>query len=332
MGRQRRPNLPGAVFHLTARTLRRERLFTPEVRSGALVDLVRVAPLSKCRILAVAVMSNHLHLIVQQGARPLAALMQPLLRRLARRTQRAHGYEGPVFWRHYSAVACHDPWHARNAIVYTHLNPVRAGLTAEPSRYRWSSHDLYARGPRGPHGMGDGAARLAAVIDPSLALPLFRATGDGSAPRLRADYRAFVAWRLAMDRLGMDPDPAADDAALPDRPAAVWTGGAWAAGLSPLFHTPVRLAHAPSRAEPPGPDMTAIARAVLAFEAPEVPLAVIRESGRGGRRRGQLRRAIARRLHAAGYRNNQIARFLNASESVVSNAIRRGAAGPTHGR
>lgn len=321
MGRHRRPYLPGAVFHLTARTLQRDRLFTPEVRSGALVDLVRVAPPSGSRILAIAVMSNHLHLIVQQGERALDALMQPLLRRLARRTQRAHGRDGPVFWRHYSAVACHDPWHARNAIVYTHLNPVRAGLVTDPSSYPWSSHDLYARSLQ--EGLGGGAERLTTVVDPSLALPLFRTTGDASAPRLRADYRAFVEWRQSMDLLGMDANPAADDSGLPERPAAAWAPGAWATALSPLFHTPVRLAPLEDRRRSPAPDMTTLARNVLAFEAPDVPLTVIRGAGPGGRRRSQLRHSIARRLHAAGYRNHQIARFLHVSESTVSNAIRR---------
>jgi putative transposase len=321
MGRLRRPYLPGAVFHLTARTLQRERLFTPEVRSGALLDLVRVAPLSKSRILAVAVMSNHLHLIVQQGEGPLQALMQPFLRRLARRTQRAHGRDGPVFWRHYSAVVCHDPWHARNAIVYTHLNPVRAGLAAEPSRYRWSSHDLYALSPE--DGVGRGAERLAAVIDPSLALPLFGSTRDASTARLRADYRAFVEWRRSMDCLGVAADPTTDDSGLPERPAAAWASGPWGAALSPLFHTPVRQAPRDTGPGSHTPDMTTIARMVLAMDAPGVPLALIRGSGPGGRRRSQLRHAIARRLHAAGYRNKQIARFLNVSESTVSNAIRR---------
>lgn len=48
-------------------TLNRERLFTPEVRSGALADFARVASASECRVPAFAIISNHLHLVVQQG-------------------------------------------------------------------------------------------------------------------------------------------------------------------------------------------------------------------------------------------------------------------------
>ncbi|MGK7312678.1 MAG: hypothetical protein ACN0LA_10625 [Candidatus Longimicrobiales bacterium M2_2A_002] len=305
---------------MTARTLHRERLFTPDVRAGALADLVDVAPASSSRILAVAIMSNHLHVVLQQGPEPLAALMQPLLRRLAHRIQRANGREGPIFWRHYSAVACLNPWHARNAIVYTHLNPVRAGICRRADDYPWTSHSLYA-GTRPPD--PEPVTALAGVIDPLLALPLF-ATGPGrSAEGLRADYRAVVDWRLGMDALGADQDPAADDSELPARPRAGWAGSSWAASLSPLFHPPAYMAQ---RDDPalgsPAPDMTTLARSTLAIEAPGVPLKLIRGPGRG-QRRSHLRHAIMRRLHAAGYRNNQIARFMQASESTVSNAVRR---------
>jgi REP element-mobilizing transposase RayT len=319
MGRNRRPNLPGVIFHLTARTLQKERLFTPAIRRGALADLVRVAPASQCRILAVAIMSNHLHLVVQQGGLPLERLMQPLLCRLARRTQRTRDRDGPVFWRHYSAVACLDPWHARNAIVYVHLNPVRAGICGEPSRYPWTSHDLYALAP---DDLVDSECQcLRSVIDPGLGLPLFATTRDRSGGRLRDDYLAFIERRLAMDRLGLDPDPAGEDT-WPGRPVASWEGGSWGAALSPLFHSPVRAASDGRGLGSPAPDMTTIARNVLAFEAPDVPLELIRNPG-AGRRRSRLRDAIIRRLHDAGYRNHQIARFLCVSTSTVSNAVRR---------
>lgn len=319
MGRLRRPYLPGAIFHATARTLHRERLFTPDVRAGALADLVDVAPSSGSRILAVAIMSNHLHVVLQQGPRPLAALMQPLLRRLARRAQRAHDREGPIFWRHYGVVACLDPWHARNSIVYTHLNPVRAGICRDADDYPWTSHSLYAgTRPPGPTPV----PALASAVDPLLGLPLFATGPERSTERLQADYRAVVDWRLAMDRLGADQDPAADDSELPARPPAGWAGSSWAASLSPLFHPPAYMAQ---RDDPalgsPAPDMTTIARNTMAIEAPGIRLELIRRSGRG-RKWSHLRHAIMRRLHAAGYRNHQIAQFMQASESTVSNAVR----------
>ena len=328
MGRHRRPNLPGAIFHATARTVHREHLFTPDVRTGALADLAKVVPQSGCRILAVAIMSNHLHLVFQQGPRTPAALMQPFLRRLARRTQLAHDREGPIFWRHYSAVACLDPWHARNAVVYTHLNPVRAGICRGASDYAWTSHALLADPDPEPGGdplhATPARSLLAGVVDPRLGLPLFAAGPERSLEDLREDYRDVIDWRLAMDRLGHDRDPATDDSELPARPPVGWAGPSWAASLSPLFHPPAYMAQRAGDAALPSPaaDMTTLARATLATEAPDVPLDLIRGAGQG-RERSRLRHVIMRRLHAAGYRNVQIARFMDASESTVSNAVRR---------
>lgn len=202
MGRHQRPNLPGAIFHATARTLHRERLFMPDVRTGALADLADAVPQSGCRILAVAVMSNHLHLVFQQGPRPPAALMQPFLRRLARRTQMAHDREGPIFWRHYGAVACLDPWHARNAIVYTHLNPVRAGIGSQASDYPWTSHGLYA--DPAPAGGLSRRRRVATRTGPARARPV---SGDRRLGAARSPARRLG--RVVMVGVPQSPVPPA---------------------------------------------------------------------------------------------------------------------------
>lgn len=302
-----------------ARTVRRERWFTPRLRTAALNAIADVLPRSRMRLLAVAVMSNHLHIVAQQRDRPLAALMQPLLRRLARQLHDAHGLEGPVFWRHYASRACLAPTHARNAIVYTHLNPVRAGLCEDPAGYRWTSHALYASAS--PVDLSPELERVAAVLDPSLALPLFATGPRRSAEGLSVDYGAFIDWRLSADN---PDDEDLDSIELePPRPPSPWQGPRWEASLSPLFHSPVRPA-SQIHDEGPGPfvpDLATLARNTLAAEAPGMPLDSIR--GRGGsRERIRSRHAVIRRLHAAGYRNVEIARFLDLSDSAVSYVLR----------
>lgn len=322
MGRTRRPYLPGCIFHLTARTVRREHWFTPDLRSGVIDTLVEVVEPSGMRLLAVAVMSNHLHIVAQQGDRPLAALMQPLLMRVAGRVQEVHRIEGPVFWRHYSSRACLDPSYARNAITYVHLNPVRADLCDAADDFPWTSHTLYAHPSdgRGP----DHLRRLATVLDPTLALPLFAMGPDRSIPELRDDYRTFVARRRSSDEAGGGDDAGSNGAAGSSRPAAPGVAGSWGGSLSPLFHEPVRP---PSQIHddslgPPAPDLATIAKQVLVAEAPGLSLATLRAS-KGGPDRVRVRHLIIRRLSAAGYSNVQIARFLRLSDSGVSHVLRK---------
>lgn len=311
--------MPGAIFHLTARTVRGERWLTPALRTRALRVVAEVVPGSASRLLSVAIMSNHLHLVVQQGERPLSRLMQPILRRLALLVQRTHGLEGPVFWRHYASQPCADPSYARNAIVYTHLNPVRAGLCSRPSGYPWTSHTLYAEGASNLPGELE---PIGLVLDTAYALPLFATGADRCAAELRDDYRAFVDWRLGIDPPTGSDDPEHGPSVPVPEFARSWADSRWASSLSPLFHSPIvgngdRIADQPYRC---GPDMATIAGNTLTFEGSSLSLDQIR--GRlGGREASRMRHAIIRRLHAAGYQNVRIAEFLRISASAVSYAL-----------
>lgn len=323
MGRLRRPYLPGGIFHLTARTIDRKRRFTSRLRTAAIETVSDVVPRSGVRLLAVAIMSSHLHLVVQQGAAPLSRLMQPLLRRLALLLQRTHGHEGPIFWRHYGCQPCQDPCHVRNAIVYTHLNPVRAGLCRDPAAYPWTSHAFYARGKTMPPRE---IAALGPVLDPSVALPLFAAGRGRLTGRLREDYDEFVRWRLLVDAAregGEENDPLADPPETVLPPGFHAWDPDWSNALSPLFHSPQAANRAgnPELRRQMAPDMATIARNVLAQETQTLSLSEIRGRG-GGLERSRVRRAIMGRLHAAGYRNVEIARLLGLSESAVSYGLR----------
>jgi REP element-mobilizing transposase RayT len=323
MGRRRRPNLPGAIFHLTARTLDRERLFTPVLRTTTLRVIAAAVPRSGVRLLAVAIMSNHFHLVVQQGEQPLHALMQPVLRRLAHLLQRSHGLEGPIFWRPYGCAPCLDPDHARNAIAYTHLNPVRAKLCADPAGYPWTSHGLYT--DRSPE---DGGAprlnlHLAHVLDATHALPLFGRGPRRELGQLRDDYRLYIDWKLAADRQAAARDPNACVGEVVPSPPSLAAGDThWGRTFSPFFHTPAvhGSAHVACRTPEFVPDLSDIARVTLAAEAPGLTLDLVR-GRRGGARYCEIRHRMIRRMHAAGHRNVDIARFVGLSESAVSRVL-----------
>jgi hypothetical protein len=271
--------------------------------------------------MAVAIMSNHLHLVVQQGNAPLQALMQPALRRLAHLMQRTRGVEGPVFWRPYGCTPCFDPDHARNAIAYVHLNPVRANLCADPADYPWTSHRLYAESPGSASAFPPPVELLADVLDPMLALPLFSCRVHGRSDNVCVGYRRFIERRMEAIRLAQDEPDAEAEA---DPPSAMCCHGdaAWPSGLSPLFHASARngTAHRALHSLPSAPDLADLARATLATDAPGLTVGIIR-GRRGGVQLARLRHRMIRRMHAAGHRNADIARFLGLSGSAVSKVL-----------
>lgn len=314
MSRRKRPYLPGAVFHLTARLQGRESLFTPELRTALLRILRHQVAFSDLQLFAYAIMPNHLHLVVRQGGAPLYRFMQPFLCRAALLIQRSYGREGHVFERRYRGHPCGDPEYIRNAIIYTHLNPVRAELCTEPEEYGWSSHGAWL----GNSLAADGRPHPVTL---ELAAQLFATAPERDAERLVGDYQVFLHWRrerdLALAALvaGQVPSPT-----LP-RPNAGYGDEDWVVHFPPGGEN-YREPYATADPEDLGgrasrPDLETIARALITKREGRLDLDLIR-SRWGGTPFVRARQQIIRRAAAAGYRGVEIAAYLRISPKTVS--------------
>jgi REP element-mobilizing transposase RayT len=315
MGRQLRPRLPGAPFHITARTQGQEPLF--EDAEEHVVGIIRDSVLhSDTELLAYAVMQNHIHVIVVQGRRPLSDYMQPLLRRLALLVNCRKSRQGHVFSRRYSHSACHDPEYFRSMIAYVHLNPVRAGLCKSVDAYRWTSHGDYARGAE-----PDSAARYALAIDQ--AVRVFACRSEQPVERCRRDYRAFMRWRLAMDAyLGDESDTLHR---VPRMPLSLGGDLHWH-----REYGSARLVRMTGTAAPVvrPPDLRDHVIISLRELDAEFPLDLLRSGGRT-RPLVRVRAQVIARALSAGYAGVTVAEFLNISQSSVSRVksmVRRGVA------
>lgn len=312
MGRQPRPHLQGATFHLASRLQQREPLFTPVLRSKVVDVLREQVACSDVQLFAYVVMPNHLHLVVRQGRASLGRFMQALLRRVALAVHRRFDREGHVFERRYRDRICADPAHLRNAIVYTNLNPVRAGLCADPGDYPWSSYATWA-GTRPPPDL------LPVAID--RAAPLFATAPIRTRDQLRADYRAFERWRQERDRLRAARDDD-DGTPLPPPPSTTDGDAHWAQCLAP-GSDPAKGSGASwesGRATADRPDLSAIATAVLRESEPGLQAALVR-SRWGGPPYVRARHEVIRRADAVGYRGVQIAAYLRISTTAVSDVL-----------
>jgi REP element-mobilizing transposase RayT len=312
MSRRERPSLPGSAFHLTARLHQREALLLPDLRTEVVSIIRGQLCFSDVELLAYAVMPNHFHLVIRQGVAPLHRFMQPVMRRTARLVHRAHGRAGHVFERRYRDHACSNPLHLRNAIVYTHLNPVRAGLAQRPEAYPWTSHNAWTSGAAAADGSADPVS-----LDRGLAL--FATGRDRTTAELRQDYIAFVAWRVEIDRLSDDDHGVADPTACPTAPAVDQGDANWVDHFSsaPALHSP---------GPEPGPraaavgkplDLADIARLVVAEADERLDLDLVRSRFRRPPY-VTVRNSIIRRCAAVGYKGVQIAAYLRISPRTVS--------------
>jgi REP-associated tyrosine transposase len=128
------------AHHVTQRGNRREYILSSDAERMVYLDLVRQAvqlyPLS---LIGYCLMSNHVHLIViPHQADALALAFKRAHGQYASYWNVAHASCGHAWQgRFYSCPL--DPVHLWEALRYTELNPVRAGLVSEAQAWKWSS-------------------------------------------------------------------------------------------------------------------------------------------------------------------------------------------------
>jgi REP element-mobilizing transposase RayT len=88
-------------------------------------------------------MKNHVHLVIQTGTVPLSRIIQHLAFRYARYINRKQNRIGHLFQGRFKAILVDDNDYLLKLVRYVHVNPVRAGITADPKEYLWSSHRTY---------------------------------------------------------------------------------------------------------------------------------------------------------------------------------------------
>ncbi len=95
------------------------------------------------RIHGYALMPNHFHLMLESVRGNLSRVMQFVGAQFSIRLNEREGWDGPVFRGRFRNQLVTDDAYWQHLLVYLHLNPVRAGLLAEPSAGPWTSHEAY---------------------------------------------------------------------------------------------------------------------------------------------------------------------------------------------
>jgi putative transposase len=150
MPRARRFHIDDGLYHVTLRGNHRDAIFEL-AEDRATFESILAAGLARhhATIHAYCWMTNHVHAIVQVADRPLSGLMQLVASRYARHFHKRVPTTGHLFERRYNARLINSIGYLLQAVRYTHLNPVAAGMVADPRDYPWSSHRHYLSG-RGP--------------------------------------------------------------------------------------------------------------------------------------------------------------------------------------
>jgi REP element-mobilizing transposase RayT len=287
------------AFHVVTRLIDRAHHFKPEMQLAIVRVIAEASHCTDAQVLAFAVMDSHLHLVVRQCEDPLFRLMQPALRRIALMVQKTCRVEGHVFEREFKSFPCLTASYLREAIVYTHLNPVRAGIVKDPWGSNSTSHAAYTDVAMQEH---------LTFVKP--AIELFAEGWSASRSDCRKSYGDFVAFRMACDRCDADglPRPFYDSA---------WTTGddffARTFATSATEHAQVRRMRR---------DLRDIVVDALAIRAPETPVSALRGGFLPSRHLQRLRHEIVGIAAREGHSGRSIARYFLMSTTRVSQIAR----------
>jgi REP-associated tyrosine transposase len=141
MARALRPNIADGMYHITARGVRRSRIYDDGVGYRRFLALFRRVSNDLGWIShAYCLMPNHYHLVLETAEPNLSAGMQRLNSQYAAWFNWRHGFVGHVFEsRFYSGVIEFNA-HFLELSRYVVLNPVRAGLCRHPKEWPFSSY------------------------------------------------------------------------------------------------------------------------------------------------------------------------------------------------
>lgn len=146
MPRKARLDNPGTLHHVMVRGIEKRNIFQDEGdRKSFLERMAKLVEETKTRILAWALLDNHIHLLIVSGPCGLSTFMRRLLTGYAYSFNRKYQRSGHLFQNRYKSIICDLDRYLLELIRYIHLNPLRAGMVKDLEgleKYPWCGHGV----------------------------------------------------------------------------------------------------------------------------------------------------------------------------------------------
>ncbi|MBI2122911.1 MAG: transposase [Armatimonadetes bacterium] len=135
----------GVTYHITAHATGGDALFVDDGDRYRYLILLAEAK-AKCYpcIFAYALMTTHIHLVIQTTKPNVSESIWWVHGRYAIAFNRKHTRRGHLFATRFHGRVIDRNEDLLQSTCYVHLNPVRAGIVEQPEQYPWSSFGAYA--------------------------------------------------------------------------------------------------------------------------------------------------------------------------------------------
>lgn len=144
MARRHRFHSPASVYHVMLRGNDGQPIFFSESDKTRMCLLLQQGTERFGHsIEAFCFMTNHIHLAVRVSETNISRIIHHLAFRFTRYINRRYNRVGHLFQGRFKSILVEDEDYLNELIRYIHLNPVRAGMVADPQDYPWSGHRAY---------------------------------------------------------------------------------------------------------------------------------------------------------------------------------------------
>ena len=129
-----------AFYHVFNRGINKQPIFHSEADYHFFLNkLLQLKDKYDHSIYAICLMPNHFHISIQTRKIPISKIMSSLTTSYSMYFNRTFQHFGPVFQNRFKSILIENESYFLKLSQYIYLNPVKAGLTADPKDYTYSS-------------------------------------------------------------------------------------------------------------------------------------------------------------------------------------------------
>ena len=135
------------IYHVMIRGINRQNIFEEDDDRLCFMKILNhCKEISGFRLYAFALMSNHIHLLIEPAGESLNTVFARIETRYAMWFNRKYRRTGYLFQNRYRSEAVETELYFMTVLRYILQNPMKAGIESRPGTYRWSSYLAYAKG------------------------------------------------------------------------------------------------------------------------------------------------------------------------------------------
>ena len=144
MPRQAREHSESGIYHVILRGINRQDIFEEDGDKDRFIKTIKYyKSISKYKIFAYCLMSNHIHLLIKEETEAISLFMQRISVSYVLWYNSKYERCGHFFQERFKSEPIENDNYFFTVLRYIHQNPLKAGLVKKVADWKWSSYNEY---------------------------------------------------------------------------------------------------------------------------------------------------------------------------------------------